>query len=41
MATGDGFDKKEFKNQMEQLEQRFAGLGHSKENKGQETGQNP
>ena len=39
MATGDGFDKKEFKNQMEQLEKQFAGLGQNKENKGQETGQ--
>lgn len=37
MATGDGFDKKEFKNQMEQLEEQFAGLDQSKENKGQET----
>lgn len=39
MATGDGFDKKEFKNQMEQLEKQFAGLGQNNENKGQETGQ--
>ena len=37
MATGDEFYKKELKIQMKELEQRIAGLGQSKENKGQET----
>lgn len=39
MATGDEFDKEEFKNQMEPIEKQCAGVGQIKENKGQETGQ--
>lgn len=39
MATGNGYDRKEFKNQMEQLEKQFAGLGQSEEKEGHETGQ--
>lgn len=32
MATGNGFDEKEFKNKMEQIEKQCAWLGQSKEN---------
>lgn len=38
MATGNGYERKEFKNQMEQLEKQFAGLGQSEEKEGHETG---
>lgn len=38
MATGNGYNRKEFKNQMEQLENQFAGMGQSKEKEGHETG---
>lgn len=39
MATSDGFNRKEFRNQMEELEHWFEGLDQSKETKGQVTGQ--
>lgn len=39
MATGNGYNRKELKNQMEQLENQFAGMGQSKEKGGHETGQ--
>lgn len=38
MATGNGYDRKEFKNQMEKLEKQLAGFGQSREKEWHETG---
>lgn len=39
MSSGNGYDRKEFKNQIEQLEKQFEGLGHSEEKEEHKTGQ--
>lgn len=41
MATGNGFDKKEFQRQMEQLEEQFSGMGHDKDKQEQDKHQKP
>lgn len=41
MATGDGFYKKELRNQMEQLEKQFAGWGQNWKIKGKKQVKSP